>query len=178
MNLNPLDCSHYSRIRIFNNRYQRHFCGSLAEHEDRTLPITGEKKKTKAAQCAHCLCSPPWCTVTWFIFVMKTASMFTCAQLDRAEARASTCVPFIFNLRFKSRRAARVPATRVDVVLANIDSEKRRTMALIFCFQWPLCQSAVADSNWASSVHPRAPPSARASHIFAPRLRTRPPLAH
>ena len=51
----------------------------------------------------------------------------------------STRVPFIFNLCFKS--PSRALATRVDAVFANIDSEKRRTMPLIFCFQCPLCQT-------------------------------------
>ena len=57
----------------------------------------------------------------------------------------STRVPFIFNLCFKS--PSRALATRVDAVFANIDSEKRRTMPLIFCFQCPLCQSPLLSSN-------------------------------
>ena len=62
----------------------------------------------------------------------------------------STRVPFIFNLCFKS--PSRALATRVDAVFANIDSEKRRTMPLIFCFQCPLCQSPLLDSNRVRSL--------------------------
>jgi len=135
------------------------------------LPITDEKKdKSRTVRSLPLFLVVVHCHVVYLCH--ETASMFTCAQLDRAEARASTCVPFIFNLRFKSRR---VPATRVDVVLANIDSEKRRTMALIFCFQWPLCQpqSRTATERLLSTpANPRRPerptflrPSSRASSL-------------
>lgn len=55
------------------------------------------------------------------------------------EARASTCPPLFLICASNHATPRTRDATRVDVVLANIDSEKRRTMALIFCFQWPLC---------------------------------------
>jgi len=93
----------------------------------------------------------------------ETASMFTCAQLDRAEARASTCVPFIFNLRFKSRRAAY--PRRASMLYSQISILKSAEQWRLFSVFNGHCASR-SRGQQLSVFCP--PPSSRASHIFAP----------
>lgn len=111
------------------------------------------KKKDKSSTVRlHCLCSPPVVVHRRVVYLCHgTACRDVHVRTVRSSTgpRASTCVSPLF-LICASNHAAPAYA-HVDVVLANIDSEKRRTMALIFCFQWPLCRPRTATEHLLST---------------------------
>lgn len=133
------------------------------------LPITNEKKdKSRTVRSLPLFLVVMQCHVVYLCH--ETASMFTCAQLDRAKARASTCVPFIFNLRFKSRR---VPATRVDVY-SQISILKSAEQWRLFSVFNGHCASRSRGQQLSVFCPPPQTPVVPSVPHFCARLRARP----
>lgn len=147
--------------------------GRLAEREDRTLPITGEKKRDKSSTVRPLPLFPVVVVHRHVVYLChETASMFTCAQLDRAEARASTCVPFIFNLRFKSRRAAY--PRRASMLYSQISILKSTEQWRLFSVFNGHCASRSRGQQLSVFCPPPRTPVVPSVPHFCARLRARP----
>jgi len=103
---------HCSRIHIFNNRYQRHFCGPHVKTQRYQLPA--KKKRDKSGTVRLRLPLFParrrrCCTVTWFIFVMVRRDVHVRAVRSSTGPRASTCVSPLFLICASNHAASHSP---------------------------------------------------------------------
>lgn len=156
---------HCSRIHIFNNRYQRHFCGPHVKTQCYQLPA--KKKRDKSGTVRLRLPLFParrrrCCTVTWFIFVMVRRDVHVRAVRSSTGPRASTCVSPLF-LICASNHAVAFPATyaRASMLYWQISILKSAEQWRLFSVFNGHC----AGRGQQLSVF--CPPPSRASHIFS-----------
>lgn len=154
---------HCSRIHIFNNRYQRHFCEPHVKTQRYQLPA--KKKRDKSGTVRLRLPLFParrrWCTVTWFIFVMVCRDVHVRAVRSSTGPRASTCVSPLFLICASNHAASHSPRhTRASMLYWQISILKSAEQWRLFSVFNGHC----AGRGQQLSVF--CPPPSRASHIF------------